>query len=96
MLSGETVLLTLFWQAMQKPAQDYTATLELVNDQNQTVLTQDFPLGAGRYPTTQWNANEQIIDLDRVRRAGRSGGRRVSLARVDRKAVSRSIWVNCA
>ena len=66
-LSGDTVLLTLFWQAVQKPAQDYTATIELVDDQNQVVLTQDFPLGDGRYPTSQWNANEQIVDLDRVR-----------------------------
>ena len=24
-------------------------------------------MGAGRYPTSQWNANEQIVDLDRVR-----------------------------
>ena len=66
-LVGDTVLLTLFWQAMQKPGQDYTATIELVNDQNQVVVTRDFPLGDGRYPTSQWNANEQIIDLDRVR-----------------------------
>ncbi len=66
-LAGETVLLTLFWQATQKPAQAYTATIELVNDRNQVVVKHDFPLGDGRYPTTQWNANEQIVDLDRVR-----------------------------
>ena len=66
-LSGETVLLSLFWQAAQKPAPDYTATIELVDYQNQVVLTQDFPLGNGRYPPSQWNANEQIVDLDRVR-----------------------------
>ena len=66
-LAGDTVLLTLFWQAMQKPTQDYTATMELVNDQNQAVVTRDFQIGAGRYPTSQWNINEQIIDLDRLR-----------------------------
>jgi hypothetical protein len=66
-LAGETVLLTLFWQAMGKPAQDYGAAVELVDDQNQVVLTRDFPLGNGRYPTVHWNANEQISDLDRVR-----------------------------
>jgi hypothetical protein len=66
-LSGETVLLSLFWQAVQKPAQDYTATIELVDDRNQVVLTRDFPLGNGRYLPSQWNANEQIVDLDRVR-----------------------------
>ena len=66
-LSGETVLLSLFWQAAQKPTQDYTATLELVDVQDRVVLTGDFPPGNGRYPTSQWNANEQIVDLDRVR-----------------------------
>jgi hypothetical protein len=71
-LTGETVLLTLFWQAAlesaaQKPTQDYSATIEFVDDQNQVVLTRDFPLGSGRYPTSQWNAYEQIVDLDRVR-----------------------------
>jgi hypothetical protein len=66
-LSGENVLLTLFWQAAQKPGQDYTATIELVDEQGRVVLTRDFPLGNGRYPTSQWNVNEQIVDLDRVR-----------------------------
>ncbi|CAG0936605.1 hypothetical protein TFLX_05486 [Thermoflexales bacterium] len=66
-LAGETVLLTLFWQAGQKPAQDYAATIELIGAQDQAVLRREFPLGAGRYPTTQWNTNEQIVDLDRVR-----------------------------
>jgi hypothetical protein len=66
-LTGETVLLTLFWQAAQQPAQDYAATIELVDDHDQVMLAQDFPLGHGRYPASQWNVNEQIVDLDRVR-----------------------------
>ena len=66
-LSGETVLLTLFWQAVQKPPQNDSATLELIDDRSRVVVTQEFPLGAGRYPTAQWNVGEQIIDLDRVR-----------------------------
>jgi hypothetical protein len=66
-LAGETVLLTLFWQAVQKPPQDYAATIELIDDQNQVVLSQEFPLGSSGYPTTHWNANDQIIDLNRVR-----------------------------
>jgi hypothetical protein len=71
-LAGDSVLLTLFWQAaleptVQKLGQDYTATVELVNDQNQVIATHDFPLGAGRYPTSHWRATEQVIDLDRVR-----------------------------
>ena len=66
-LTGEVVLLSLFWQAVQKSTQDYTATIELVDDQDRVVLTQDFLLGHGRYPASHWNANEQIVDLDRVR-----------------------------
>jgi hypothetical protein len=66
-LSGETVLLTLFWQAVQQPTQNDSATLELIDDRARVVVTQEFPLGAGRYPTAQWRAGEQIVDLDRVR-----------------------------
>ncbi len=66
-LAGETVLLTLFWQAAQKPAQDYRATIELVDAQNQVVLAQDFPLGGDRFPASHWDTNEQVVDLARVR-----------------------------
>ncbi len=66
-LSGETVLLTLFWQTAQPIAEDYFATLELVNEQGASIVRQAFPVGGGHYPTTQWQANEQIIDLDRMR-----------------------------
>jgi hypothetical protein len=65
-LSGETVLVTLFWQAVQKPTQDAAATIELVDEHDAVVLKQDFPLGNRRYPASQWKAGEQIVDLDRV------------------------------
>ncbi len=65
-LAGDTVLLTLFWQAMQKPTADRFATIELVDERGASLVRQAFPLG-GKYPTSQWNAGEQIIDLDRVR-----------------------------
>jgi hypothetical protein len=65
-LAGNTVLLTLFWQAMQKPMADQFATIELVDERGASLVRQAFPLG-GKYPTSQWNAGEQIIDLDRVR-----------------------------
>ncbi|NTU62876.1 MAG: hypothetical protein HGB05_05600, partial [Chloroflexi bacterium] len=66
-LAGDTVLLTLFWQAVQKPPTDYFATVELVNDQEASIVRQSFPLGGGRYPTSQWQMGEQIVDLNRVR-----------------------------
>ncbi len=64
---GDSVLLTLFWQAIQEPAADYSLKIELIDSQNQAKAAFDFPLGGGRYPTSNWNANEQIVDLDRVR-----------------------------
>ncbi len=66
-LSGDTVLLTLFWQAAQKPAQDYALKIELIDARNQPVATRGFPIGSVYYPTSNWNNGEQIIDLDRVR-----------------------------
>jgi hypothetical protein len=94
-LSGETVLLSLFWQAVQKPAQDYTATIKLVDDQKHVVLLQDFPLGDGRYPTSRWNANERssisiVCACRPIWRMVRIVGRCQS------GTASQSIWANCA
>jgi hypothetical protein len=66
-LSGETVLLTLFWQARQKPTTAQFTTIELVDEGGATLARQAFPLGGGRYPAAQWQAGEQIVDLDRMR-----------------------------
>jgi hypothetical protein len=66
-LAGESVLLTLFWQASQQPTADQFATIELVDKRGATLVRQAFPLGGGRYPASQWQAGEQIVDLDRVR-----------------------------
>ena len=66
-LPGDTVLLTLFWQAAQKPSNDYSLTIQLLDAQDRPVAQQAFQLGDGRYPTSQWTNGEQIIDLDRVR-----------------------------
>ena len=65
-LAGESVLLTLFWQALQSSPADQFATIELVDEHGATLLRQAFPLG-GKYPSSQWQANEQIVDLARVR-----------------------------
>jgi hypothetical protein len=64
---GDTVLLTLFWQALQPPAKDYAHKIELVDSQNQSVQTRGFNIGSVNYPTSGWLAHEQMIDLDRVR-----------------------------
>ena len=63
-LPGDSVLLTLFWQATQSPAQNYALTLELLNERS--VFSETVAIG-GRYSTTQWLTGEQIIDLIRVR-----------------------------
>ncbi len=64
---GDTILLTAFWQATQKPLKDYGLKFELLDQQNNAVASSSFQLGGERYPSSQWIANEQIVDLDRVR-----------------------------
>jgi hypothetical protein len=66
-LSGDSVLLTLFWQATQKPAQDYALKIELIDERNQPIATHGFPIGSVTYPTSNWSSGDQIADLDRVR-----------------------------
>ena len=66
-IPGDTVLLTTFWQATQSPQKDDTLTIELLDQHGQLVTSKGFPLGGGRYPSSRWTADEQIIDLDRVR-----------------------------
>ena len=63
---GDSILLTLFWQATQKPTEDRTLKIELIDQYAQTMTSRDFPIG-GRYRTSNWANGEQVVDLDRVR-----------------------------
>lgn len=59
---GESLELTLFWQATATPAQDYTVFVHLLDSTGNQVAGADSPPVNGDYPTTLWHAGEQILD----------------------------------
>jgi len=61
---GDTLPLTLYWQAHEQPEQAHIATYELVAvDAVDPVIRQSAAVG-GPYPTTQWRAGETIRDWE--------------------------------
>jgi hypothetical protein len=62
---GESLRLRLYWQAVQRPAADYTIFAQVRAADNQIVAQKDNPPQAGAYPTSFWDAGEVVID-DRV------------------------------
>jgi 4-amino-4-deoxy-L-arabinose transferase-like glycosyltransferase len=63
---GGVVPLTLYWQALAAPAESYTVFVHLVNAGGQLLTQADGPPQDGRYPTTIWDAGEQIRDERRL------------------------------
>jgi hypothetical protein len=59
---GESLELTLFWQAMATPLQEYTVFVHLLDSSGNQVTGADSPPVNGDYPTTLWQAGEQILD----------------------------------
>jgi len=59
---GETVQLTLHWQALREMTEDYTVFVHLTHAEGQLVSQQDIqPLG-GAKPTTSWTPGEMVDD----------------------------------
>jgi serine/threonine-protein kinase len=59
---GETVQLTLHWQALREMTEDYTVFVHLTQADGQLVSQQDIqPLG-GAKPTTSWTPGETVDD----------------------------------
>lgn len=59
--STPTVTLTLLWQAIGRPATDYTAFAQLRSADGQTKASFDRAPAAERFPTAQWRATDQIL-----------------------------------
>jgi hypothetical protein len=59
---GDPLALTLFWRATETPSQDYTIFVHLVDSSGDQVAVADSPPVNGDYPTTLWQAGEQILD----------------------------------
>jgi Protein O-mannosyl-transferase TMEM260-like len=60
---GTVVPLTLYWRALQGPADDYSVSLRLYDQAGQEILKEDsqHPV-LGTYPTSQWTAGEVVAD----------------------------------
>jgi|GEM_PF-566648 hypothetical protein len=59
---GETLRLTLFWQARQWIAQDYTVFVHLLDSQGKLWGQHDGPPQDGALPTSAWNPGELLRD----------------------------------
>jgi len=64
---GGTVEVTLYWQALTRPAQNYAVFVHLLSDVGTMIAQRDTYPGLGRYPTTVWRPGIAFADTYRVR-----------------------------
>ncbi|MCA9945579.1 MAG: glycosyltransferase family 39 protein [Anaerolineales bacterium] len=59
---GDSVTLTLYWEAAQETAVDYTVFTHLLNEQGELLTQQDSQPQGGIYPTYIWDSGERVAD----------------------------------
>jgi 4-amino-4-deoxy-L-arabinose transferase-like glycosyltransferase len=59
---GETIELTLYWEAQEKPADDYTVFTHLLDPSEELQGQTDSQPQGGMYPTYLWDEGERIQD----------------------------------
>ena len=59
---GDEVRVTLYWQATATPSQDYTVFVHLLSPDGSQVAGADAPPVENDYPTSLWQAGDQIQD----------------------------------
>jgi len=59
---GQTLRLQLYWLAQQRPAEDYTVFVHLLDAAGQLVAQQDNPPVRGTRPTSTWEPGAVIVD----------------------------------
>ncbi len=64
--AGNSITLTLYWQAARVPDKDYTVFVHVLDAQGQQIAGADSMPQANRYPTTYWDANEIVPDAHRI------------------------------
>ena len=57
------VSLTLYWRALRQPADDFTVFVHLLGPAGDVVAQADSQPRANQYPTSIWDAGEQISDM---------------------------------
>ncbi len=61
--TGETLTVTLYWQAERAPETDYTVFVHLLDEEGNRVAQHDGPPRGGEYPTSWWRAGERVSDV---------------------------------
>jgi 4-amino-4-deoxy-L-arabinose transferase-like glycosyltransferase len=61
-ITGDSLPVTLYWQADKEAAQDYMLTLCLTDDEDQTAACWSGQFVNGRYPAPAWESGDTIID----------------------------------
>jgi len=59
---GDSLQLSLNWLAVNKPSEDYTVFVHLVDENGNQVTGADSPPVYGDYPTGMWQAGDGIVD----------------------------------
>ncbi len=63
---GETIYLTLYWRALQRPASDYSIFIHLLDENEITQAQNDTYPGSGSLPTSDWPLDRVIPDRHAV------------------------------
>jgi hypothetical protein len=63
---GDTVDVTLYWQALARPDQNYAVFVHLLSEVGAMVAQRDTYPGLGRYPTIVWEPSVAFADTYRV------------------------------
>lgn len=64
--AGETLPLTLYWQALAPLDKNWTVFVHLIDPDGHIITQQDQIPGAGQFPTTGWMPNEYLVDSYRL------------------------------
>ena len=64
-ITGETLALTLYWQALGRSASPHNVSVQLLDASGVLAAQRDQPPGDGAYPTTGWLAGEVLADAYR-------------------------------
>ena len=71
--AGEWLDLTLYWQALARPAQHYTLAIQLasaVPGETDTLVNLNTWTGGGNFPTGNWRPGDVVVDHYRLRLPG--------------------------
>jgi hypothetical protein len=65
--SGDTLSVTLYWEAQVRPAANYTVFLHMAASDGPPYAQDDGPPMDGTYPTSFWDVGEVVVDRRRIR-----------------------------